>query len=127
MMDSELLIQHYQTGPALFDEMQQGGNIRLPYQKLVDTIREHSIDDLHLKHKLAGELFMNQGITFTVYSDDAGIERILIGYLVIWWREVLWQWLRILLRGAVIWCANLIHQRVSIRICGRMIKYKWQS
>ncbi|MGO8056550.1 circularly permuted type 2 ATP-grasp protein, partial [Rhizobium leguminosarum] len=24
----------------------------------------------------ASELFMNQGITFTVYSDDAGIERI---------------------------------------------------
>ena len=28
------------------------------------------------KDKLASELFMNQGITFTVYSDDAGIERI---------------------------------------------------
>ena len=25
---------------------------------------------------MAGELFMNQGITFTVYSDDAGIEKI---------------------------------------------------
>ncbi len=76
MMDSEQLIKHYQTGPALFDEMQKSGHIRLPYQKLVETIREHSIDELHFKHKLAGELFMNQGITFTVYSDDAGIERI---------------------------------------------------
>ena len=31
---------------------------------------------LQQKDKLAGELFMNQGITFTVYSDDAGIEKI---------------------------------------------------
>ncbi len=75
-MDSEFLIQNYQTGTALFDEMQFDRQIRLPYQKLVETIRNHSIDDLQLKHKLAGELFMNQGITFTVYSDDAGIERI---------------------------------------------------
>lgn len=75
-MDSELLIQNYQTGPALFDEMQDSGQIRLPYQKLVEELKQHNIVDLHLKHKLAGDLFMSQGITFTVYSDDAGIERI---------------------------------------------------
>ncbi|HLP38872.1 circularly permuted type 2 ATP-grasp protein [Lacibacter sp.] len=75
-MDSELLIQNYQTGSALFDEMQNSGQIRLPYQKLVEELSQHSIADLHLKHKLAGDLFMSQGITFTVYSDDAGIERI---------------------------------------------------
>ena len=34
------------------------------------------MNSLHAKEKLAGELFMNQGITFTVYSDNAGIERI---------------------------------------------------
>jgi uncharacterized circularly permuted ATP-grasp superfamily protein len=75
-MDSELLIQNYQTGPALFDEMQDSGQIRLPYQKLVEELKQHNIADLQLKHKLAGDLFMSQGITFTVYSDDAGIERI---------------------------------------------------
>lgn len=75
-MDSELLIQNYQTGSALFDEMQNSGQIRLPYQKLVEELKQHNIADLHLKHKLAGDLFMSQGITFTVYSDDAGIERI---------------------------------------------------
>jgi len=75
-MDSELLIQNYQTGPALFDEMQDSGQIRLPYHKLVEELKQHNIADLHLKHKLAGDLFMSQGITFTVYSDDAGIERI---------------------------------------------------
>lgn len=75
-MDSELLIQNYQTGSALFDEMQNSGQIRLPYQKLVEELKQHNIADLHFKHKLAGDLFMSQGITFTVYSDDAGIERI---------------------------------------------------
>lgn len=75
-MNSELLIQNYQTGPALFDEMQDSGQIRLPYQKLVEELKQYNIADLQLKHKLAGDLFMSQGITFTVYSDDAGIERI---------------------------------------------------
>jgi hypothetical protein len=47
-MDSELLIQNYQTGSALFDEMQNSGQIRLPYQKLVEELSQHSIADLHL-------------------------------------------------------------------------------
>lgn len=76
MMDSELLIQGYQTSDALFDEMQHTGKIRLPYQKLIEELKLYSTADLHLKHQLAGDLFMSQGITFTVYSDDAGIERI---------------------------------------------------
>ncbi len=75
-MNSEALIQNYQTSSALFDEMQNGDKVRVPYQKLVETILNHNVEDLHLKDKLASELFMNQGITFTVYSDDAGIERI---------------------------------------------------
>ena len=75
-MTSDQLIQQYKPGNHLFDEMQEGSNIRMPYQKLVETISTHSVEALHLKAKLAGELFMNQGITFTVYSDDAGIERI---------------------------------------------------
>jgi uncharacterized circularly permuted ATP-grasp superfamily protein len=75
-MNSETLIQNYHTNPALFDEMQQNGEIRIPYQKLMEALRTHSIDELKLKDKLAAELFMNQGITFTVYSDNAGIERI---------------------------------------------------
>ncbi|MEQ1796887.1 MAG: circularly permuted type 2 ATP-grasp protein [Lacibacter sp.] len=75
-MNSEALIQNYQTSSALFDEMRNADGVRVPYQKLVETILNHNVEDLHLKDKLAGELFMNQGITFTVYSDDAGIERI---------------------------------------------------
>lgn len=75
-MSSDHLIHQYKSNHHLFDEMQQGSDIRVPYQKLMETILDHSVDALHLKAKLAGDLFMNQGITFTVYSDDEGIERI---------------------------------------------------
>jgi uncharacterized circularly permuted ATP-grasp superfamily protein len=70
------LIQNYTPQPHQFDEMLHSNAIREPYTKLVQTINENSIESLQLKDKLAGELFMNQGITFTVYSDNAGIERI---------------------------------------------------
>ena len=75
-MSSDHLIHQYKPDHHLFDEMKQGSDIRVPYQKLMETIFEHSVEALHLKAKLAGDLFMNQGITFTVYSDDEGIERI---------------------------------------------------
>ncbi|WP_225975425.1 circularly permuted type 2 ATP-grasp protein [Panacibacter ginsenosidivorans] len=44
---------------------------------MFNALQYLQVNDLHLKDRLAGELFMNQGITFTVYSDNAGIERIL--------------------------------------------------
>lgn len=75
-MSRDELIHQYNPDHHLFDEMKQGSDIRVPYQKLMETILEHSVETLHLKAKLAGDLFMNQGITFTVYSDDEGIERI---------------------------------------------------
>lgn len=75
-MSVEQLIQQYAPKPHQFDEMLHAGSIREPYEKLVSTMKDNSIENLQLKDKLASELFMNQGITFTVYSDNAGIERI---------------------------------------------------
>ena len=51
-------------------------DIRPQYQQVFNDISQLPDEILQQKDKLAGELFMNQGITFTVYSDDAGIERI---------------------------------------------------
>jgi uncharacterized circularly permuted ATP-grasp superfamily protein len=51
-------------------------NIREHYTRLFDTLTQMSIGTLHEKDKQASELFLNQGITFTVYSDNEGIERI---------------------------------------------------
>ncbi len=49
---------------------------RPQYQQVFNDVSQIPDEILHQKDKLAGELFMNQGITFTVYSDNAGIERI---------------------------------------------------
>lgn len=56
--------------------MLEGKVIRAPYQALMTSMGQMPLDELLRKEQYASELFMNQGITFTVYSDNAGIERI---------------------------------------------------
>ena len=70
------LLEHYDQGTGTWDEMCDRQQVREQYNKVIATLRQFSISDLQRKDRLAGELFMNQGITFTVYSEDAGIERI---------------------------------------------------
>src|SRR5215203_387122 len=70
-------VQHeYNCPPGVWDEMSNDKEIRIHYGKVYDALQQLSISDLQQKEKIAGELFMNQGITFTVYSDNEGIERI---------------------------------------------------
>jgi uncharacterized circularly permuted ATP-grasp superfamily protein len=59
-----------------WDEMMAPDTIRDPYRALFQSIGQFTTENLEHKDVQASELFMNQGITFTVYSDDAGIERI---------------------------------------------------
>ncbi|MBX9732969.1 MAG: circularly permuted type 2 ATP-grasp protein [Chitinophagaceae bacterium] len=75
-MQIEALFQAYTTKMGIWDEMKEGDHIRLPYQSIFKALSKFSLDDLQIKHQLASELFMSQGITFTVYSDNKGIERI---------------------------------------------------
>lgn len=75
-MKSASLLQEYLVQPGIWDEMSMGNAIRDQYATLFEALQHLSIDALNQKEKLASELFMNQGITFTVYSDNAGIERI---------------------------------------------------
>ncbi len=75
-MTGDTLFREYHAYPSSWDEMKESGEIREPYQHIFDAIRKLELTDLQQKHKRAGELFMNQGITFTVYSDNEGIERI---------------------------------------------------
>src|SRR3978361_433496 len=70
------LIQEYKTTDGIFDEMWNSRDVREPYSKVLSALQHLDLPALHLRDKLAGELFMNQGITFTVYADNAGIERI---------------------------------------------------
>ncbi|MDP4262605.1 MAG: circularly permuted type 2 ATP-grasp protein [Bacteroidota bacterium] len=75
-MDGHQLFEQYKTYPGTWDEMCTGNHIRPQYRQVFSDISQLPGEILQQKDKLAGELFMNQGITFTVYSDDAGIERI---------------------------------------------------
>lgn len=67
----------YKPTPGVYDEMiDENLNIRAPYKNFLEILHSLSPNDLRAKDALASELFMNQGITFTVYSDNKGIERI---------------------------------------------------
>ncbi|RYY55538.1 MAG: circularly permuted type 2 ATP-grasp protein, partial [Chitinophagaceae bacterium] len=75
-MTGQKLFEDYRTYAGTWDEMVGNENIRSQYSQVFKDIRQLPVDLLLQKDKLASELFMNQGITFTVYSDDAGIEKI---------------------------------------------------
>lgn len=75
-MNGRQLFEEYTTYPGTWDEMCFDKNIRPQYQQVFNDVSQIANEVLQQKDKLAGELFMNQGITFTVYSDNAGIERI---------------------------------------------------
>lgn len=75
-MTGEHLLTQYALPTGMWDEMMAPGSIRAPYKTLLQTLGNMSVESLQEKDIQAGELFMNQGITFTVYSDNAGIERI---------------------------------------------------
>ena len=60
-----------------FDEMFASPNQpRLHYQTLHDRFSALSVNDLNEKARAADISFLYQGITFTVYNEEEGIERI---------------------------------------------------
>ncbi|MBY0480065.1 MAG: circularly permuted type 2 ATP-grasp protein [Chitinophagaceae bacterium] len=75
-MKGETLFNQYPTVSHIWDEMKCSEGIRKQYNSIYEAGRILNLNDLEQKHKLAGELFMSQGITFTVYSENEGIERI---------------------------------------------------
>ncbi len=66
----------YEIG-NFYDEMFSApGTARPHYQGLLDRFREMPDGEMERKQALATNTFLNQGVTFTVYSDDQGTERI---------------------------------------------------
>jgi uncharacterized circularly permuted ATP-grasp superfamily protein len=59
-----------------WDEMFTNDGVRERYRHVMESLQQMSLDSLHVKDRQAADFFMNQGITFTVYSDNEGIERI---------------------------------------------------
>jgi uncharacterized circularly permuted ATP-grasp superfamily protein len=69
--------QSYEVGD-FFDEMFAGtGNPRDHYQTLFNRFGQLTDAEFQKRNALASQSFINQGITFTVYSDDKGTERIM--------------------------------------------------
>jgi uncharacterized circularly permuted ATP-grasp superfamily protein len=66
----------YQVGD-FFDEMFAGpGVVRPHYNKLFARFKEMEREEFERKRELATSTFLTQGVTFTVYNDDQGTERI---------------------------------------------------
>ena len=62
---------------GFFDEVfAQDRSVRPHYRKLIKRFGALSPEDLEMRRQMADVSFLNQGITFTVYSDNQGTERI---------------------------------------------------
>ena len=60
-----------------FDEViSKDGTPRAHYDKLLHRFGQFSIDDIKARREIVNIFFRNQGITFTVYGEDEGVERI---------------------------------------------------
>lgn len=71
------VFKNYDVGP-FYDEMfASDGSVRPHYEQLVNRLEEMDPSEFDRKRVLAEKSYLNQGITFTVYSGDEGTERIM--------------------------------------------------
>ncbi len=70
-------LEFYKPHADCYDETFQVNNqIRPHYQSLIDHILQLSADELTYRQNASDLAFLNQGITFMVYGDENGAERI---------------------------------------------------
>ena len=70
------LFAHYKVDD-FFDEMFSAPGVARPhYRRLLECFKEMGPADFERKRDLAAASFLTQGVTFTVYNDDQGTERI---------------------------------------------------
>lgn len=75
-MPASVLPERYDLS-GFFDEMFAApGEPRPHYRALYDYLRELTPEALAERRRLADAAFLHQGITFTVYGEAAGVERI---------------------------------------------------
>jgi uncharacterized circularly permuted ATP-grasp superfamily protein len=70
-------LEDYAVDTRTYDEtFEPGGSVRPLYKELLTRLAELSPQEVEQRRKLVELLLRNQGVTFTVYSDDAGIEKV---------------------------------------------------
>jgi uncharacterized circularly permuted ATP-grasp superfamily protein len=74
----DMIFEKYKTRVNYWDEMAfENGEIRSHYSPIYQQLNNIDLSVLNRKEEIAKKLFMNQGITFTVYNENEdGIERI---------------------------------------------------
>lgn len=77
MSGNKDLFTNYAHYSNTWDEMfYDNGGIKQHYGKLKNLLKTISTNELDRKEELSSQLFMNQGVTFTVYNDSIGTEKI---------------------------------------------------
>jgi uncharacterized circularly permuted ATP-grasp superfamily protein len=69
------LFAAYERGDFFDEVFTDDGRVRDHYRALVDRLRSLTPEELERRERVRDRLFHTQGITFTVYGDDAGVER----------------------------------------------------
>jgi len=75
-MKISTLADNYKLKGTAYDEMFAPNAVREHYAKIAAMLKDMPADLLNKKEEMSKQLFMNLGITFTVYSNSEGIERI---------------------------------------------------
>lgn len=75
-MNLPKILESYHTQFNVWDELMSQAGVRESYLQLVKTLEGLPAEEMGNKDELAKKLFMTHGITFTVYSDNEGVEKI---------------------------------------------------
>ena len=75
VFESNLFAQ-YELGSGYDESFSKDGQPRAPYQALYNHLLQLPDDELNRRQSAADLSFLQQGITFTVYSGDEGTERV---------------------------------------------------
>ena len=70
------LLDQYDPGGWYDEAFDADGSVRDTYSRIVERFRELDVDEVKRLEKLVADEFRRQGITFTVYSEEEGTERI---------------------------------------------------
>jgi len=76
-MKEDNLFSSYYLLPNTWDEMYSlDKKVRDQYKNIITSLSESTSEELLKKEELSKQLFISQGVTYTVYNDDEGIEKI---------------------------------------------------